>query len=104
ELDRRARERPSHPLLVVAAYDEAAERGGFLLYGRVGVVGSGERPLRIKSGELRAQQIGFLLDVEAGEHERHLVTETAEGVHADLDRRWRRFTEYPCDADAVDAV
>ncbi len=68
------------------------------------MIGARQHPCRVQVGELLLDEACLARDVESGEHEGHLVTETAEGVQPDLERRWRRLAAHPGDADAVDTV
>lgn len=43
------------------------------------------------------RQSGFRLDIESGEHELHLVAETAESIERNLELRRRRFAGHPAD-------
>ena len=79
------------------AHHAVQQRAGRLLGVGVGVVGAGQRPLQLgrldrQAGlELPAHQLGLGLDVEAGQHERHLVAEAADAVQRHLQRRRRRL-------------
>ena len=103
-----ARKRPVD-LLGVLALDGHLQQGrGFLVRRRVGLVGV--RQVDVERVELAASscaaqrpldQRGLLVDVQPGQHERHLVAIAAQVVQADFDRRRRRLAAHAGDAHAI---
>ena len=96
----------------VGVADHAAQqRAGRFLGVGVGVVGAGQRPLQLggldacsASLQLASHQLGLFVDVQAGQHERHRVAESADAVQRDLQRGRRRFAGHAADPHPVGAV
>ena len=95
---------------VGVAHDAVQQRARGLLGVGVVVVGAGQRPLQLgrfhgQAGfQLSPHQLGLGVDVEARQHERHRVAETADAVERHLERRWWRLAPHTVDAHPVGAV
>ena len=99
----------------VGVTDHAAQqRAGRLLGVGVVVVGAGQGPLQLggldgglgneQCLQLPSHQRRLLLYVQAGQHERHRVTEAADAVQRHLVRGWRRLAGHAADPHPVGAV
>ncbi len=65
------------------------------------MVGPGQSPFGVGVAELTLYQLRLGLDLQAGQHELHLVAVAAEAGAADLEHRRRRLAAHPADPHPV---